>query len=235
MRRCLRLTQKSSYYEPYQLSMTQRALLVPYFAFGALSDPTRGDLVAALGDSTAQRALKNLHVSLSKSNEGRELLKEKPLISSTNLPLATLAELPANTLGKQYANYMESHNFFTDERSVVKFMTDPELAYIMVRYRQVHDFWHVLCDLPPTILGEVSLKWFEYYVTGLPICWISGVFGPLKLPLSEVSKLNLTYLPWAKRSGERCDHTLLSFRYEDHLHVPVDTLRKQLGIEAAPK
>ena len=45
----------------------------------------------------------------------------------------------------------------------------------MCRYRQVHDFWHVLCDLPPTVLGEVALKWFELKATGLPVCLFSGL------------------------------------------------------------
>ena len=37
-----------------------------------------------------------------------------------------------------------------------------DVAYVIARYRQVHDFWHVLCDLPPTVLGEIALKWFEW-------------------------------------------------------------------------
>ena len=29
---------------------------------------------------------------------------------------------------------------------------DEELAWVMTRYRQVHDLWHVLCGLPPSVL-----------------------------------------------------------------------------------
>jgi len=39
----------------------------------------------------------------------------------------------------------------------------------MTRYREVHDFWHVLCELPPTVLGEITLKWLEAVQTGLPM------------------------------------------------------------------
>jgi len=45
----------------------------------------------------------------------------------------------------------------------------------------VHDFWHVLCGLPPTVLGELALKWVEMVQTGLPVAAFSGLFGPLAL------------------------------------------------------
>jgi ubiquinone biosynthesis protein COQ4 len=48
-------------------------------------------------------------------------------------------------------------------------------------HEQVHDFWHVLCGLPPTVLGELALKWVEMVQTGLPVAAFSGLFGPLAL------------------------------------------------------
>jgi ubiquinone biosynthesis protein COQ4 len=63
----------------------------------------------------------------------------------------------------------------------VRFVNDEELAYIMLRYRQVHDFWHVLAGLPPSVLAEIALKWFELSVTGLPVCALSSFVGPLRL------------------------------------------------------
>lgn len=53
------------------------------------------------------------------------------------------------------------------------------------RYREVHDLWHVLSDLPPTVEGELALKWFELTQTGLPMCALGAVFGPLALPQRE--------------------------------------------------
>eukprot|EP01047_Picozoa_sp_COSAG01_P018273 COSAG01_NODE_987_length_12316_cov_167.856348_1_plen_135_part_00 len=38
---------------------------------------------------------------------------------------------------------------------------EPELAYTMSRYREVHDFLHVLTGLPPTVEGELALKTLE--------------------------------------------------------------------------
>ena len=38
--------------------------------------------------------------------------------------------------------------------------------FVMKRYRQVHDFWHILCGVGPSVLGEVAIKWFEMVQTG---------------------------------------------------------------------
>ena len=45
-----------------------------------------------------------------------------------------------------------------DERDEVRFVSDPDLAYVMQRYREVHDMWHVLTGMPVSVFGEVSQK-----------------------------------------------------------------------------
>ena len=43
-----------AYMIPYTLSSSQRAFLLTYFGLGSLIDPTRGDLIAGLGDITGE-------------------------------------------------------------------------------------------------------------------------------------------------------------------------------------
>eukprot|EP00951_Prasinocladus_malaysianus_P042860 scaffold526756_cov36-Prasinocladus_malaysianus.AAC.2 len=43
----------------------------------------------------------------------------------------------------------------------VRFVDDPELAYVAARSREVHDFWHVLFDCHTNVLGELALKAVE--------------------------------------------------------------------------
>ena len=61
----------------------------------------------------------------------------------------------ADTFGKSYYDFMLNHDFSADERCKVRYMTDNELSYVMTRYRQVHDFWHVLTGLPTSVLGNI--------------------------------------------------------------------------------
>jgi ubiquinone biosynthesis protein COQ4 len=55
-----------------------------------------------------------------------------------------LSSLPENTLGYSYFKYMSSNGFKSSDRPKVRFVDDAQLAYIMTRYREIHDFYHVL-------------------------------------------------------------------------------------------
>lgn len=69
--------------------------------------------------------------------------------------------MPVTTFGGAYYQYiygykldrlmiyrfLTSHGFSPDERPQVQLVDDPELAYVMARYREVHDFWHVLAGM----------------------------------------------------------------------------------------
>lgn len=219
---------------PYSLSTSQRAFLLTYFGIGSLLDPTRGDFVAGLGDITGEKQLIKMHNILNRTILGQKLLKDKPLITEELLDMKTLRTLNNNTLGYNYVKFMDKHSFSADERSKVRYISNHDLAYIMTRYRQVHDFWHVLSDLPPTILGEVALKWFEFKTTGLPVCALSGMLGPLKLTTTEKHQLATVYIPWALRTESNFEE-LLTYRYEDNLHKSIDEVRDELKIEKAPR
>jgi ubiquinone biosynthesis protein COQ4 len=49
----------------------------------------------------------------------------------------------------------------------VRFIDDPELAYVVTRARQVHDFWHVLFGCHTNVFGEVALKAVEFVQVGV--------------------------------------------------------------------
>lgn len=222
------------FHEPYKLTALQRAFLIPYFSAGALLDPTKGHLVAGLGDVTAPLVLPKLKNKMMQSESGRRLLKDKPLITIESLNLPKLRALPDGTLGKEYTNYMDTHGYSANERSIVRFMEDPDLAYTLVRYRQVHDFWHVMSGFHPTILGELALKCFEYQITGLPIAGLSATFGQLRLYPHEIKTLWSVYIPWARHAGSVCGD-MMSFEYEKYLECSVEEVRKELNFIPPPR
>lgn len=47
-------------------------------------------------------------------------------------------------------------NVTPDSRAQVKFVDDEELAYVMLRYREVHDLLHTLLGMPTNMLGECA-------------------------------------------------------------------------------
>ena len=70
--------------------------------------------------------------------------------------------MPDGSFGRAYADFMGSRSFRADDRPPVRFIADAELAYVALRARQVHDFWHVLFACPTTVLGELAIKAVEF-------------------------------------------------------------------------
>ena len=53
-------------------------------------------------------------------------------------------------------NIMQSVSSGGPVKSEIQCIDDVPLWYIMSRYREVHDLWHVLFDIPTDLIGNVS-------------------------------------------------------------------------------
>lgn len=212
----------------------QRLGVAAAAAVTAFIDPARADMVALLGEVTGEPALRRLHSRMLEDADGRYLLENKPRIRTSDMSLDSLREFPAGSFGHAYAAYLDRHGFDPDDRHEVTFVSDPELAYVMQRYREVHDFWHVLSGLPPTVLGETAVKWLEMVQTGLPMAALSSFVAPIRLSPQQRSALFRVYVPWATSVGRNA-RFLLAVRYEDLLDKPLDEVRVQLRFKPAPQ
>jgi ubiquinone biosynthesis protein COQ4 len=160
-----------------------------------------------------------------------EALKNATLANSYNV-LTTTNPI---TFGAAYATFLQTHDFNPEERSPIRFISNPELAYVMTRYRQCHDYFHVLTGLPPTVLGELALKWLELMQTGLPLAALSATGGSLRLDEKEREVLWNVYFPWAVRVGrEMRSGGLMCVYYEEEMETDLDVLRGRIGVEPAP-
>lgn len=236
-------------------SISDRIALAVYHATTAFTDPTRADAVAALAEVTGTVTLRKIHEQMMADPTGRLILKERPVVSKASIPYDKLiAEAPDNihdcnekdlTFGQVYGAFLKGHGFDPDERDQVNHIEDETLAYIMLRYRQNHDFFHALTGLPPTVLGELGLKWLELFQTGLPIAALSCTVGSLRLSAEEREILQNSYLPWAVKHmnspsadtpGSNIDSScfLMNVYYEKEFDTPIVELRKRLNLVAAP-
>ncbi|XP_077140746.1 ubiquinone biosynthesis protein COQ4 homolog, mitochondrial [Ranitomeya variabilis] len=213
-------------------SALQKLLLSAGSAVMSLYDPYRHDMIAVLGETTGTLALQNLYEKMSKDPEGMQILQERPRIRMSNLDMDRFRALPDGTFGREYARFLDVNRVTPDTRMPVKFVDDEELAYVAQRYREVHDLLHTLLGMPTNMLGEVVVKWFEAVQTGLPMCMLGAVFGPLRLSTRRKKKL-LELVPWAVQSGRdaRC---VLSVHYENRWEQTVESLREEIGILPPP-
>ncbi|CBI16801.3 unnamed protein product, partial [Vitis vinifera] len=156
-----------------RLNGWQQAAVAMGSAIGALMDPRRADLIAALGETTGKPAFERVLERMKKSPEGQAILLDRPRVVSARVGHAW--DMPANTFGAAYAKFMGSRNFSPDDRPPVRFMETDELAYVAMRAREVHDFWHTLFSLPTNLIGESALKVIEFEQMFLPMCLLSRV------------------------------------------------------------
>lgn len=210
-------------------SVGEKALLAADAAARALANPRRADLVGVLGETTGARALARMRERMRADAVGRTILEQRPRIRAETLRLETLDTLPGGSFGAAYAGFLRRHGFHPDERSEVRFVDDEELAYVMTRYRETHDLWHVLFALPPSLVGEVALKCIEAVQTGLPMCAAGAVMGVARLDRDRARQL-ASVAPWALRAGAACAD-LMCVRYEDHFAEDLQQLRQRLRIQ----
>lgn len=100
---------------------------------------------------------------------------------------------------------------------------------------QCHDFWHALTGLPPTVLGELGIKWLELFQTGLPVAALACTVGSLRLSANERAILINQYLPWALlTSRSSCSCFLMNVYYEKEFETRLVDLRQRLKLPVAP-
>ncbi|KAG6557578.1 hypothetical protein Mapa_000854 [Marchantia paleacea] len=213
------------------LNPWQQAAVAVGSAVGAALNPARADLVAALGETTGGPAFQRILKKMRSSPEGRRVLADRPRVTSAAMGPAW--DMPPNTFGAAYAKFMGDRNFSPDDRPPVRFIDTEELAYVATRAREVHDFWHVLFDLPTSVMGELALKMVEFYQTGLPMCFLSVAGASWRLNLKQRNYLFTHYAPWALKAGTSCSD-LMCIYYEEHLNEDLEAVRRHWGIVPAP-
>ncbi|XP_051220099.1 ubiquinone biosynthesis protein COQ4 homolog, mitochondrial [Lolium perenne] len=209
----------------------QQAAVAVGSAFGALLDPKRADLIAALGETTGKPAFERVLQRMRNSHEGREILLERPRVISTQVSRAW--DMPENTFGAAYAQFMGSRNFSPDDRPPVRFMDTDDLAFVATRAREVHDFWHVLFGLPTNLIGETALKVIEFEQMFLPMCMLSVAGGSVKFSDKQRNLFFQHYFPWATKAGLNATD-LMSVYYEKHFHEDLEEVRRNWGIVPCP-
>jgi ubiquinone biosynthesis protein COQ4 len=191
------------------------------------------DLIAALGEATATPYfIYRLRDAMLSDPTGRRILRLRPRITSKTLSVERLRQLPANTVGRAYVDWLDREGVTPDTRSQVRYIDDEECAYVMQRYRECHDFYHALTGLPIVREGEVALKAFEFANTLIPMTGLS-MLAVATLKPSERSRFWNTYFPWAVRNGVRSREVINVF-WEEELERDVGELRAELGIERPP-
>lgn len=103
----------------------------------------------------------------------------------------------------------------------------------MQRYRECHDFYHCIVNLPVNVESELAVKYFEFANLGLPLAALSALFGPLRLSNAKRYRLFAEFVPWALRCGAS-SRSLITVYWEERWEQNVEEMKKEFGIWDPP-
>ncbi|KAK0403981.1 hypothetical protein QR680_017222 [Steinernema hermaphroditum] len=211
-------------------SAAQKMILAAGSALTAISNPRRGDMVATMGETTALRPiLQNIRDRMASDIVGSKILVERPRINNLTIDRDYLKRLPKDTFGFHYSKFLDGLNTSPDARPVVQYIDDEELVYVMQRYRETHDFHHVLLEMPTNMIGEVAVKYFEGIQLGLPMCITAGIFGAARLGPVHRQRFVDRYLPWIVKQATN-GRLLMTLDYENHFERTIAEIQEECNI-----
>ncbi len=195
-----------------------------------LRDSDRIDDIHLVADITSRERFRTL-LARSATSPRADILVRQPEINDDTVDFGHLAALPADTLGGAFARHLQRHalEIYTKPTSD-RFIDDPDIRYLVHRYRQTHDIWHVLVGLGTQGHEEVLLHGFIYGQLRLPVSALILLFGTAKHIIAERRWGALRHgLRAAYRSG-RAASPLLLVEWESRWEQPLPELRQELGI-----
>lgn len=159
------------------------------------------------------------------------LLRDEPELSTRFVDFHYLRSLPETTLGGAYARHLDDNGITADYQAAwTRWVDEPDIAYLMRRFRQTHDVWHVLLGLGIRGHEEVLLHAFSYGQLRLPVSALVVAFGSLKHMVLEKRWADLTRgIKAAYRMGLIAEPLML-VRWEDHWTESVHSIRETYGV-----
>lgn len=103
----------------------------------------------------------------------------------------------------------------------------------MQRYRECHDLYHCLFNLPVNVEAELALKFFEFANLGLPMAGFAAAFGHLRLTSERRARLFKEYVPWAVKCGSSAP-SLITVYWEKRWEQDVEQIQAELGVWDPP-
>jgi len=192
-------------------------------------------VIEALSGTSVKRLLARLH----SRPAGRALLAEKPSLRAALADHAWLRSLPEGSLGRTYIDYIYSERIEGGMTTVVDAGTTParnaalpdDEAFIQDYLFHTHDIYHLVTGYKTDLIGEVCLLAFtaaQTRNTGVIAMALLGVYS-LRFPRLYGQRM------WAAAAlrGLRCAW-LPEQEWIAMMPLPLDTVRKRLGLYPAP-
>jgi ubiquinone biosynthesis protein COQ4 len=203
-----------------------------------IEDPERTDQVFELIRALAGQSGERLFRRFRRHPEGQRLLAEGPDLLAALSDRERLMSLPVGSFGRAYAGFMDEGRLRAQGlleaadavRQPEDLELDPERRWFYDRLRDMHDLWHVLTGYGRDVAGEAANLAFTHAQTrnrGIAaIVVAAALLGPKTLDCHWQR-----YLVRCWQRGRRAQLLVLA-RYEELLPLPLERVRRELGVEA---
>jgi ubiquinone biosynthesis protein COQ4 len=200
-------------------------------AVRVLADSTKTHEIHRVEEITGRPRYRALLVELAGTPEGRRVMAERPELRSDRVDYDALRALPKTTLGGAYARHLDDNHITADyQAATTRYVDDPDMAYLMRRFRQTHDVWHVLLGIGITGHEEVLIHWFSYGQLRLPVSALIMVFGAFKHLLFERRWAAVRHSMLEAYRAGRDARPLLPVYWEDLWAEPLERVRASYGV-----
>ena len=169
--------------------------------------------------------------------DGRRVLAERIPLPEGVLRPELLKDLPPDSLGYRYYEHCRDNGldpmFISVESQKVarEFPATDEHRFVYDRYRDSHDFWHVLTGWGTDMAGEAGIIAWTYAQLrnkGFLLIFLLNAFMCAKRGRPDVLRTC-----WqGYRHGVRSP-LLLAIDWNGYMHRPLDEVRRELGLEVA--
>jgi len=197
-----------------------------------LGDSTKTHEIHRVEEITGRPRYRALLRDLAATDEGRRLLRERPELSSDHVDYDYLRTLAPHTLGGAYVRHLDTNKLSADyQAAATRHVDDPDLAYLMRRFRQTHDVWHALLGIGITGHEEVLIHWFSFGQLRLPVSALIMVFGSMKHLVAERRWDAVRHSTLEAYRNGRDAAPLLGVYWEDLWEEPLAEVRRELGVQ----
>ena len=197
-----------------------------------LADSTKTHEIHRVEEITGRPRYRRIQAELESTPEGRRLLDERPELSSEHVDYEYLRSLPVTSLGGAYARHLDMNGLSADyQAAATRHVDDPDMAYLMRRFRQTHDVWHALLGVGVSGHEEVLVHWFTWGQLRLPVSAMIMFFGSMKHLVLERRWQAVRHSALEAYRAGRDAAPLLGVYWEDLWEEPLEQVRATYGVK----
>jgi ubiquinone biosynthesis protein COQ4 len=201
-----------------------------------LANPDETALVFRIIRALSGGSFERLYQRILAHPTGSVVLNERRNILPVLQDRDRLRQLPAGTLGREYARFLDFEGITpeglveaSNEEEDDAVFLDDRARVLSMRLRDTHDLWHVVTGYQRDLFGEGALLAFSYAQTRNP--GIAFIVVMAALRRWREGHTDAVRLSWeAFRRGRRAE-SFVAADWEGMLEMPLDDVRRRLNID----